>query len=67
MDKLKKIFDINNLKLNIEKTKIFPYINYFILKDIKIDNMKIVIVNNYKFLGIYLYSFSIIYTIKKNI
>ena len=38
------------LKLNIEKTKILPYINSCILK----DNIKIDIVNNYKFLGIYL-------------
>ena len=54
MDKLKKWFDINKLKLNIEKTKILPYINSGILKDITIDNIKIDIVNNYKFLGIYL-------------
>ena len=27
MDKLKKWFDINKIKLNIEKIKIFPYIN----------------------------------------
>ena len=80
MDKLKKWFDINKLKLNIEKTKILPYINSAILKDIKIDNMKIDIVNNFKFLGIYLNSqmiykkhiqylsnklSTIIYTIKK--
>ena len=52
MDKLKKWFDINKLKLNIEKTKILPYINSSILKDITIDNIKIDIVNNYKFLGI---------------
>ena len=55
MDKLKKWFEINNL--NIEKTKILPYINFAILKDIKIDNIKIDIVNNYKFLVIYLYQF----------
>ena len=82
MDKLKKWFDINKLKLNIEKTKILPYINSGILKDITIDNIKIDIVNNYKFLGIYLDSqmtykkhinylsnklSKIIYTIKKNI
>ena len=60
MDKLKKWFDISNhlyinkLKLNIEKTKILPYINSGILKDITIDNIKIDKVNNYKFLGIYL-------------
>ena len=80
MDKLKKWFDINKLKLNIEKTKILPYINSGILKDIIIDNIKIDIVNNYKFLGIYLDSqmtykkhihylsnklSKIIYTIKK--
>ena len=77
---MKKWFDINKLKLNIEKTKILPYINYGILKDITIDNIKIDIVNNYKFLGIYLDSqmtykkhinylsnklSKIIYTIKK--
>ena len=44
MDKLEKCFDKN--KLNIEKTKILPYINSSILKDIKIDNMKVDIVNN---------------------
>ena len=54
MDKLKKWFDINKLKLNIEKTKILLYINSAILKDITIDNIKIYIVNNYKFPGIYL-------------
>ena len=54
MDKLKKWFDINKLKLNIEKTKIFLYINSSILKDIQIDNRKIDIFNNYKCLGIYL-------------
>ena len=54
MDKLKKWFDINKLKLNIEITKILPYINSAILKDKNIDNIKIDIVNNYKFLGIYL-------------
>ena len=52
MDKLKKWFDIINL--NIEKIKILPYINSAILKDITIDNIKIDIVHNYKFLGIYL-------------
>ena len=33
MDKLQKWFDINklNIKLNIEKIKILPYINYAIL------------------------------------
>ena len=80
MDKLKKWFDINKLKLNIEKTKILPYINSGILKDITIDNIKIDIVKHYKFLGIYLDSqmtykkhinylsnklSKIIYTIKK--
>ena len=48
------MFDINKLKLNIEKTKILPYINSAILQDITIDNIKIDIVNNYTFLGIYL-------------
>ena len=54
MDKLKKWLVINKFKLNIEKNKNIAYINSPILKDIKIDNMKIDIVNNYKFLGIYL-------------
>ena len=54
MDKLNKWFDINKLKLNIDKTKILPYINSAILKYITIDNIKIDIVNNYKFLRIYL-------------
>ena len=80
MDKLIKWFDVNKLKLNIEKTKILSYINSAILKDITIDNIKIDIVNNYTFLGIYLDSqmtykkhinylsnklSKIIYTIKK--
>ena len=54
IDKLKKWLDINKLKININK-QILPYINSSILKDIKIDNIKIDIVNNYKFLGIYLF------------
>ena len=47
---MNKWFDIYKLKLNIEKTKILPYINSVILKDIfyiyKNINMKIDIVNN---------------------
>ena len=53
MDKSKKWFDINKLRVNIEKTKILPYINSSIVKDIKIKIMKIVVIN-YKFLGMYL-------------
>ena len=41
MDKLKKWFDINKIKLNNEKNKILPYINSSILKDIQLENMKI--------------------------
>ena len=51
MDKLKKWFDIIYLNLNIEQIKILPYINSSILKYIIIENIKIKIVNNYKFLG----------------
>ena len=36
MDKLQNWFDINKLKINIEKTKILPYINSALLKDITI-------------------------------
>ena len=51
MDKLKYWFDINNLKLNIQKTKILPYFNTKLTNDITID-----IVDNYTFLGLYLYT-----------
>ena len=54
MDKLKYWFDINNLKLNIQKTKILPYFNTKLTNDITIDNIKIDIVDNYTFLGLYL-------------
>ena len=54
MDKLKYWFDINNLKLNIQTTKILPYFNTKLTNDITIDNIKIDIVDNYKFLGLYL-------------
>ena len=54
MDKLKYWFDINNVKLNIQKTKILPYFNTKLTNDITIDNIKIDIVDNYKFLGLYL-------------
>ena len=54
MDKLKYWFDINNLKLNIQKTKILPYFNTKLTNDITIDNIKIDIVDNYKLLGLYL-------------
>ena len=53
-DKLKYWFDINNLKLNIQKTKILPYFNTKLTNDITIDNIKIDIVDNYKCLGLYL-------------
>ena len=54
MDKLKYWFDINNLKLNIQKTKILPNFNTKLTNDITIDNIKIDIVDNYTFLGLYL-------------
>ena len=54
MDKLKYWFDINHLKLNIQKTKILLYFNTKLTNDITIDNIKIDIVDNYKFLGLYL-------------
>ena len=54
MDKLKYWFDINNLKLNIQKTKILPYFNTKLTNDITIDNIQIDIVDNYTFLGLYL-------------
>ena len=54
MDKLKYWFDINNLKLNIQKTKILPYFITKLTNDITIDNIKIDILDNYKFLGLYL-------------
>ena len=50
--KLVHWFNINNLKLNIEKTKILPYFNTTILNSIKIDNVDIELVNYYKFVGI---------------
>ena len=49
---------VNNININLyaddTSITILPYINSGILKDITIDNIKIDIVNNYKFLGIYL-------------
>ena len=45
IDKLKYWFDINNLKLNIQKTKILPYFNTKLTNDITIDNIKIYIVD----------------------
>ena len=43
-----------NLKLNIQKTKILPYFNTKLTNDITIGNIKIDIVDNYTFLGMYL-------------
>ena len=54
MDKLKYWFDINNLKLYIQKTKILPYFNTKLTNDITIDNIIIDIVDNYTFFGLYL-------------
>ena len=46
MNTLQYWFYVNNLKLNIQKTKL--------TNDITIDNIKIDIVDNYTFLGLYL-------------
>ena len=58
IDKLVYWFNINKLKLNIEKTKILPFMNARILKDIYIyiyiGNSKIEIVGSYTFLGLIL-------------
>ena len=54
IDKLVYWFNINKLKLNIEKTKMLPFMNARILKDIYIGNSKIEIVGSYKFLGLIL-------------
>ena len=56
INKLKYWFDINNLKLNIQKTKILPYFNTKLTNDIIIENIKIDMVDNYTFLGFYLYT-----------
>ena len=50
--KLVHWFTLNNIKLNIEKTKILPYFNTIIIYIIKIDNVDIELVNYYKFLAI---------------
>ena len=50
--KLVHCFTLNNLKLNIEKTKIYPYFNTIIMNSIHIDNVNIELVNYYIFLGI---------------
>ena len=47
-------FNINKLKLNIEKTKMLPFMNARILKDIYIGKSKIEIVCSYTFLGLIL-------------
>ena len=54
MDKLKYWFDINNLKLIIKKTKILLYFNTKLTNDITIGNIKIDILDKYKFFGLYL-------------
>ena len=54
MDKLKYWFYINNLKLNIQKTKILPYVNTKLTNDITIDNINIDILDNYTFFHLYL-------------
>ena len=51
---LKYWFDINNLKLNMQKTKINPYFNTKLTNDITIDNIQIDTLNNYYFWGLYL-------------
>ena len=54
IDKLVYWFNINKLKLNIEKTKMLPFMNARILKDIYIGKSKIEIVGIYKFLRLIL-------------
>ena len=46
--KLVHWFTLNNIKLNIEKTKISIYFNTIIMNIIKIDNLDIELVNYYK-------------------
>ena len=65
LDRLCHWFNINKLKLNIEKTKILPYFNTKIINNINLNNANIEIVDRYTFLGIILdsnltYSFHII-------
>ena len=65
LDRLCHWFNINKLKLNIEKTKILPYFNTKIINNINLNNVNIEIVDRYTFLGIILdsnltYSFHII-------
>ena len=58
IDKLVYVFNINKLKLNIEKTKMLPFMNARILKDIYIyiyiGHSIIEIVGSYTFLGLIL-------------
>ena len=54
IDKLVYWFNINKLKLNIEKTNMLPFMNARILKDIYIGKSKSEIVGSYKFLGLIL-------------
>ena len=65
LDRLCHWFNINKLKLNIEKTKILPYFNTKIINNINLNNANIEIADRYTFLGIILdsnlrYSFHII-------
>ena len=52
LDRLCHWFNINKLKLNIEKTKILPYFNTKIINNINLNNANIEIVDRYTFLGI---------------
>ena len=54
IDKLVYWFNINKLKLNIEKTKMLSFMNARILKDVYIGKSKIEIVGIYKCLGLIL-------------
>ena len=54
IDKLVYWFNIIKLKLNIEKTKIVPFMDARILKVIYIRKSKIEIVGRYKFIGLIL-------------
>ena len=60
MDKLKYWFDINNLKLNLQKTKILPYFNTKLTNDIIINNIKSYILDNYSIYN-YTYTFLCLY------
>ena len=51
LDRLSHWFNINKLKLNIEKTKILSYFKTTIINNINLNNTNIEIVDRYTFLG----------------